>query len=286
MARRPAHTTLFASHTESLCKTSLQSEAGSWPNLRGFDDPRLETAGGAREFERSSNISGGEGLGWFRIVTTRQQARDTVRAGKLAVVLGIEVDNLFNCKEASGCPADFGLSAARIAPLTSLAQPHDARRGGQRHLRHGRSPGVPDPQLRQRVRRGCHLDGSDRRGAGHRRTTVVGHARLRRPGYGFWLDNAIQSAMLLLGFGVGETPPIPAYVNGNSTSTHRATSMGLQPLGSQLMQALMNKGMLIDIDHMSANSLDQTMAFTSHGPRAPASPTRCSPATCSHSTCT
>ncbi len=68
-------------------------------------------------------MSGGPGLGWFRIVTTPQQARDTVRAGKLAVVLGIEVDNLFNCKEASGCPADFGLSAARIAPLTNLAQP-------------------------------------------------------------------------------------------------------------------------------------------------------------------
>ena len=59
-------------------------------------------------------MNGGPGQGWFRIVTTPQQARDAVRAGKLAVVLGIEVDNLFNCKE-TGCPADFGLPAARIA---------------------------------------------------------------------------------------------------------------------------------------------------------------------------
>ena len=34
----------------------------------------------------------------------------------------------------------------------------------------------------------------------------------------------------------------------------------------------MNKGMLIDIDHMSANSLDQTIAFTSHGPSGTGEP--------------
>ena len=85
------------------------------------------------------------------------------------------------------------------------------------------------------------------------------------------------------GFGVGETPPIPSYVNGNlKPSTASCNEYGLQPLGSQLMQALMNKGMLIDIDHMSANSLDQTIAFTSHGRsrgNGRALPAR-SPATC------
>jgi len=40
---------------------------------------------------------GGPGKGWFRIVTTPAQARDVIRDGKMAVVLGIETSNLFDC---------------------------------------------------------------------------------------------------------------------------------------------------------------------------------------------
>jgi microsomal dipeptidase-like Zn-dependent dipeptidase len=41
--------------------------------------------------------SGGEGQGWFRVVETPAQAREVIAAGKLAVVLGIEVSDLFDC---------------------------------------------------------------------------------------------------------------------------------------------------------------------------------------------
>ena len=40
---------------------------------------------------------GGEGLGWFRIVTTPAEAREVIADGKLAVVLGIETSDLFRC---------------------------------------------------------------------------------------------------------------------------------------------------------------------------------------------
>ncbi len=40
---------------------------------------------------------GGPGEGWFRVVTTPEQAREVIAAGKMAVILGIEVPNLFNC---------------------------------------------------------------------------------------------------------------------------------------------------------------------------------------------
>ena len=40
---------------------------------------------------------GGEGKGWFRIVTTPAEAREVIAAGKLAVVLGIETSDLFRC---------------------------------------------------------------------------------------------------------------------------------------------------------------------------------------------
>lgn len=41
--------------------------------------------------------SGGPGKGWFRIVKTPAEARTVIGEGKLAVILGIEVSNLFDC---------------------------------------------------------------------------------------------------------------------------------------------------------------------------------------------
>jgi microsomal dipeptidase-like Zn-dependent dipeptidase len=41
--------------------------------------------------------SGGPGKGWFRVVTSPVEAREVINEGKLAVVLGIETSNLFDC---------------------------------------------------------------------------------------------------------------------------------------------------------------------------------------------
>ncbi|MBW2461149.1 MAG: hypothetical protein JRH11_05850 [Deltaproteobacteria bacterium] len=40
---------------------------------------------------------GGPGQGWFRVVTSPEQARAVIDEGKMAVLLGIEVSNLFDC---------------------------------------------------------------------------------------------------------------------------------------------------------------------------------------------
>ncbi len=42
---------------------------------------------------------GGPGEGWFRIVTTPAQARAVINSGRLAVVMGVEVSQLFDCGE-------------------------------------------------------------------------------------------------------------------------------------------------------------------------------------------
>jgi microsomal dipeptidase-like Zn-dependent dipeptidase len=46
--------------------------------------------------------SGGEGQGWFRIVRTPAEAREVIAGGKMAVVLGIETSDLFDCKLTPG----------------------------------------------------------------------------------------------------------------------------------------------------------------------------------------
>ncbi len=52
----------------------------------------------ARNLERYIDAqSGGPGKGWFRIVESPEQARKVLNDGKMAVLLGIEVSNLFDC---------------------------------------------------------------------------------------------------------------------------------------------------------------------------------------------
>jgi hypothetical protein len=46
--------------------------------------------------------AGGPGLGWFRVVHTPAEAREVIAGGKLAVILGIETSNLFDCKLTPG----------------------------------------------------------------------------------------------------------------------------------------------------------------------------------------
>jgi microsomal dipeptidase-like Zn-dependent dipeptidase len=62
-----------------------------------MDNVRLQ-AQRMHELERYIDAqSGGPGEGWYRIVTDPMQAREVINAGKLAVVMGIEVSRLFDC---------------------------------------------------------------------------------------------------------------------------------------------------------------------------------------------
>ncbi|HEX8031561.1 MAG TPA: PxKF domain-containing protein, partial [Vicinamibacterales bacterium] len=264
-------TTLFASHVESLCKASLKAtRPTSWPMCEDSMRHIIDQLRAAREFEKFIDAqSGGQGKGWFRIVKTPQQARDAVRAGKLAVVLGIEVDNLFNCKEA-GCPANFGLPAERLGGLTDvlLAEPQTLADAvnviyeiGVRHVFpvHNFDNGF-----------GAAATWMDPIGVGQaiaeQRWWITRDCGTGNGNYGFWIDNFIQVIMTFLGFGVAEAPEIPLYPSGNLTTTIASCNVyGLQARGAELLHLLMNKGMLIDVDHMSIYSLDDTLAVTAAG---------------------
>jgi microsomal dipeptidase-like Zn-dependent dipeptidase len=260
-------TTLFASHVESLCKQSLGADpAQPWfaacENSMGYVVQQLKAAQDFEDFIDAQ--SGGDGLGWFRIVRTPQEARAAVRAGKLAVTLGIEVDNLFNCKEA-GCPPDFGLPIG----LTGLPTPNTLNEAvdviyalGVRHVfpihnfdnAFGGAATWMDPiSVGQAVSEGRWWETRDC-GTG-------------KGNYGFWLDNVFQTILRNVGFTFVPLPNIPSYTNGNLEPDYASCNVrGLQPLGGVLLRLLMNKGILIDIDHMGANSLDETIAITSRGP--------------------
>jgi microsomal dipeptidase-like Zn-dependent dipeptidase len=91
---------LHAVNNEPLCRAAeiLRHSAPA----RSCDDPsvvrqQLETAYKMQDSIDRDN--GGPGKGWFRIVKSAEEARTAVRQGRLAVVLGIEVDRPFPCQQ-------------------------------------------------------------------------------------------------------------------------------------------------------------------------------------------
>jgi microsomal dipeptidase-like Zn-dependent dipeptidase len=58
-------------------------------------DRQIEETYGMQDYIDAQE--GGPGEGWFRIVTSPAEAREVIRSGKMAVILGIEVSNPFNC---------------------------------------------------------------------------------------------------------------------------------------------------------------------------------------------
>jgi microsomal dipeptidase-like Zn-dependent dipeptidase len=87
-----------ATSNSALCEVVIGSGAQpvrySCNDMVAIDREIEET----RALERYIDAhAGGPGQGWFRIVDSPAAAREVIEEGKLAVVLGIEVSNLFDC---------------------------------------------------------------------------------------------------------------------------------------------------------------------------------------------
>jgi microsomal dipeptidase-like Zn-dependent dipeptidase len=170
--------------------------------------------------------SGGDGKGWFRIAYTPDQARQIIYSGKLAVVLGIEVDLLFGC------------SIGKCDASTVDQKLDEYYQMGVRHI-------LPV----------------------HFADNAFGAYSLQ--GSVFKINNFI--------LGSGAPPPLNAVVPGMVASEENCSSQGysqpcnargLTPLGVHLIGAMMDRGMIIDIDHMSRRTIEQTITQT-HGKRYP-----------------
>lgn len=88
------HTTSNEIICQLLTGSDIQETRYSCNDMRATDRILKET----RRLERYIDAqNGGPGEGWFRIVETPGEAREVINDGKMAVILGIEVSNLFDC---------------------------------------------------------------------------------------------------------------------------------------------------------------------------------------------
>ena len=165
--------------------------------------------------------SGGPGNGWYRIVTTPDEARTVMEAGKLAVVLGVEVDFLFGCH----VEADLNLPALR----ERLDRYYDI---GVRHL-------FP-----------IHFADNGFGGVAFQNPLEYD------PNFGAGTEvNPLSSVALSL----YPVTTSDGTFYGYAARTGRCNVRGLTGLGMTLILEMISRGMIIDVDHMSARSRSDTL---------------------------
>jgi microsomal dipeptidase-like Zn-dependent dipeptidase len=159
---------------------------------------------------------GGPGRGWYRIVYGPEEAQRTIDSGKLAVVLGVEVDYLFNSYP------DRGLDGAAL----------------RRALDHYHTQGVR------------HLFPI------HFANNAFGGASFDKS---LQFDDSLEPVRP-----TGASYPISTEDGrefGYQYRGGRRNRHGLTELGKSLILEMIARGMLIEVDHMSARSKADTFAI-------------------------
>ena len=214
-----------------------------------MDSVRLQ-AKDMREFERYVDAQhGGPGRGWYKIVTTPDQARRAINAGKMAVVMGIETSVPFGCTQKLGVPA---CSAAEI----------------DRQLDEVRKMGVSQMELVNKFDNALSGVAGDTGSTGY----LVNSANTLETGSPWRMktcdpndpevhdrdqDNSLpidsgsipaQDALFGAVAKVSgiNLPAVPLY-----GAKHHCNELGLTDLGEQTIRGLAKRHMLFDPDHMS-----------------------------------
>jgi microsomal dipeptidase-like Zn-dependent dipeptidase len=191
--------------------------------------------------------SGGPGRGFFRIVKSPFQARKVIADGKLAVVLGIEVSELFNCDH-----RDYVPQCTKEDIDRQLDEVHEL--------------GVRDLELVNKFDNALAGVAGDSGEGG----LVVNQGNKYRTNT-YWDIETCQTTEgdkeqpalprdALIGNGLAALlPPGSAPVYGEPP---HCNTRGLTDLGEHLVRRMMDKKMIVDPDHLSQAARDELFAIT------------------------
>ncbi|WP_370616739.1 discoidin domain-containing protein [Mumia qirimensis] len=183
---------------------------------------------------------GGAGQGWFRVVTTPQQARSVVEQGKLAVVLGVEVSEPFGCKQVLGVAQcskgdiDRGLDELKGLGVSSMFLCHkfDNALCGVRY---------DEGTTGLIVNVGQFLT-----------TGTWWNPQPCKPGQ--TPDNTVIGGVIPKELAI--IPGLPAVLPLYPTGPH-CNPRGLSDLGEYALKGMMQRNMMVELDHMSAKAADR-----------------------------
>ncbi|MCZ7682754.1 MAG: dipeptidase [Sandaracinaceae bacterium] len=222
-------------------------------------DRQIEEAYNMERYIDAQN--GGPGRGWFRIVTSPAEARAVIEEGKMAVVLGIEVSNLFDC---FSVPREGYPTCDEAYVIAQLDRYHEL---GVRAL-------FPVHKY----------DNAFTAGDGHRAVSEFGNfvnsghwtsltedcpnvpAPFDRGGVQFGglnmprADYSAPPPNDMSGFATSPIATVAPFfelllepsIDGSFCQSH-----GFTPLGETLITELMRRGMIIEIDHLPQRSYER-----------------------------
>jgi microsomal dipeptidase-like Zn-dependent dipeptidase len=218
--------------------------------------------------------NGGPGEGWFRIVTSPVQARETINAGRLAVVLGVENSGIFDCEELldrPGCTAeeiddrldelyDMGVRQLQIVNKFDNALSGVTGDAGQ--------TGVVVNAGNRRVTghwwdmQTCEPEADDHHGGpafeGDEHDKRQLNARDDVPGAAE-VERDVLAGRILDLFGPTRGYVAPVYPEGPHCNTR-----GLTELGEHAIRGLLDRGFIFDPDHMSAAGMRAALDLIEH----------------------
>lgn len=227
---------------EVLCNVQSTINPAGWINANScntMDSIRLQAQ---RMFEMQDYIdaqSGGPGKGFFRIVTSAQQARDVIADGKLAVVLGVEASETFNCGVRDYCSIaklEDGLNELYRIGVRSIFPTHkfDNQISGS-HVEDGFI------NIGQALATGYFFETKE----------CDADTRGRHFSSGFPLLRDIPVVRELL----AQTGAGPDY----DESIQHCNTHGLSDLGVYLVNRMIDLNMVIELDHASTDAVTAIM---------------------------
>jgi microsomal dipeptidase-like Zn-dependent dipeptidase len=194
--------------------------------------------------------SGGPGRGWFRLVESPAQARRAIDRGQLAVVVGVESSFPL------GCRAQPGVEACTTAQVDRRL---DALyRGGVRSLfiAHWADNGFAGAAVEGGVK-GKFINALQRVDVGH--WFAVGACPDR--GQGEVLESLSPLEIDVLSGFFPATRMLAGVAKPTYPAARRCNVRGLTALGRHLVEKMMDKGMLIEMDHMSERAREDVLAL-------------------------
>lgn len=196
--------------------------------------------------------SGGPGEGWFRIVTSPKEARKVINQGKLAVVLGIEISHVFNCRLTQ---------AVVIGGSSVIGHPGCTRAEIDAQLQRLYDLGVRQINLTHEFNNALGgngiFNGFFLNIGNFLDTGSFWQTHDCPPGDYYYSPGSILTSLDPLSY-LGENP-LSAILGGLLQGTlpvypakvSQCNDRGLTELGRYAVEQVMNHHMIIDVDHMS-----------------------------------
>jgi len=197
---------------------------------------------------------GGPGMGWFRVVTTPAQAREVIAEGKMAVILGIETSNLFEClvtprADSPVCDLDYvrsqldeyhGRGVRALFPVHKYDNMF--------------TPGDGDPdfiEIGNVINSGHYTNMTEDCPEDPMRADngPVSFGGFLQPREDYLSEAPLDFSLLPEDPIVTLLPHVPAISSGKVDGDF-CQNAGLTNLGEQLIHEMMMRGMIVEVDHL------------------------------------